>query len=123
MTLVGKEVMIWFKFQIWYVQCNAIFNHTNKTLVLIWVQTVCKGYQQTTLVGKELIPIVFVTEERPLSPETPVTTPGRGKKKKKKTEGETEDEALSPSEDVASPRKGKKKKKKPATDGEVSRDV
>ena len=77
-----------------------------------------------TLLGKELIPIVLVTEERPLSPETPVTTPGRGKKKKKKTEGETEDEAQSPSEDVASPRgKGKKKKKKPATDGEVSRDV
>ena len=23
--------------------------------VLIWVQTVCKGYQQTTLVGKELV--------------------------------------------------------------------
>ena len=26
----------------------------NNLLGLIWVQTVCKGYQQTTLVGKEL---------------------------------------------------------------------
>ena len=26
---------------------------------LIWVQTVCKGYQQTTLVGKELGPLGY----------------------------------------------------------------
>ena len=26
---------------------------------LIWVQTVCKGYEQTTLVGKELGPLGY----------------------------------------------------------------
>ena len=29
---------------------------------LIWVQTVCKGYQQTALVGKELLIYMYVTE-------------------------------------------------------------
>ena len=27
---------------------------TEELWMLIWIQTVCKGYQQTTLVGKEL---------------------------------------------------------------------
>ena len=30
------------------------FNASEFQAVWIWVQTVCKGYQQTTLVGKEL---------------------------------------------------------------------
>ena len=29
-------------------------DQTRRFAVLIWFQTVCKGYQQTTLVGKEL---------------------------------------------------------------------
>ena len=29
-------------------------DQTDELSGLIWVQTVCKGYQQTTLVGKEL---------------------------------------------------------------------
>lgn len=60
---------------------------------------------------------LFVSDERPLSPE-PVTTPTKGKKKKKKGEGETEEEALSPTEDLPSPKpRAKKKKKKPEGEG------
>ena len=29
-------------------------------LGMIWVQTVCKGYHQTTLEGKELIPQIYL---------------------------------------------------------------
>ena len=36
---------------------------------LIWVQTVCKGYQQTTLGGKELKMIICFVAEVPKSPE------------------------------------------------------
>ena len=32
---------------------------------LIWVQTVCKGYQQTTLVGKELLATYICMSSRP----------------------------------------------------------
>ena len=29
---------------------------------LIWVQTVCKGYQQMTLVGKELMHLLYFSD-------------------------------------------------------------
>ena len=37
-------------------ECQTVWkqNRPDISLGLIWVQTVCKGYQQTTLVGKEL---------------------------------------------------------------------
>ena len=60
-------------------KCQAIWIQVRPIILsgLIWVKTVCKGYQQTTLVGKSLsrhgfwkgefhvIPSVFVTRRQP----------------------------------------------------------
>ena len=39
---------------------EKFYRNTDVSSVLIWFQTVCKGYQQTTLVGKELIHNVMI---------------------------------------------------------------
>ena len=44
------------------LECQAVWIQirTDILSVLIWVQTVCKVYEQMTLAGKELMPLILL---------------------------------------------------------------